>query len=528
MSWDAIIVGGGHNGLTCAAYLARAGRKVLVLERRHLVGGAAVSEEVYPGFTYTVCSYVVSLLRPHILRDLQLARHGLELVPLESTFTPFPDGRSLARWSDPYRTRAEIARFSQRDADRYPEFGLAMGKLARFAKPIIDQRAPDLGSLRPNDLMQLLGLARHARGLGDDLAALQVKLATMSAVDFLSEWFESEALIAPMACSGIIGTFLSVTSPGSAYVLLHHYMGEIDGASRAWAFPRGGTGAVSRALADSARSFGAEIRVNAEVERVILERGRAVGVALAGSGDELRAKVVISGADPHRTMFGMVGERHLPAEFVRGLKRYKYRGSSGKVNIALDRLPEFTCRPGTEHLRMGDVNISPSVEYLETAYNEAKYGDFSSRPFMNIVYPSLLDPSMAPEGKHVMSVFVQYAPYQIKEGPEHWPERREAFGEAVLSTLEQYCPTIRGDVRHMQVLSPWDLEQQIGLTEGNIFHGELNLEQLLFQRPVSGWARYRTPVQGLWMCASGTHPGGGIMGAPGHLAALELLQAGEV
>lgn len=528
MSWDAIIVGGGHNGLTCAAYLARAGRKVLVLERRHLVGGAAVSEEVYPGFTYTVCSYVVSLLRPHIMRDLQLAKHGLELVPLESTFTPFPDGRSLARWSDGYRTRAEIAKFSPRDADLYPEFGLAMGKLARFAKPIIDQRAPDPTSLRPADLMQMLGLGRHARGLDDDLAALQVKLATMSAVDFLSEWFEAEQLVAPMSCSGIIGTFLSVTSPGSAYVLLHHYMGEIDGSSRAWAFPRGGTGAVSEALASSARSFGAEIRVNAPVERVLIEGGRAVGVVLEGSGDELRAGTVISGLDPRRTMLGLVGERHLPGSFVKELKRYKFRGSSGKVNLALDRLPEFSCRPGLEHLRMGDVNISPSVEYLETAYDEAKYGDFSSRPFLNIVYPSLLDPSMAPEGKHVMSVFVQYAPYEIKEGPERWPERRAAFGEAVLSTLAEYCPTIREDVLHMQVLSPWDLEQQIGLTEGNIFHGELSLEQLLFQRPMSGWARYRTPVKGLWMCGSGTHPGGGIMGAPGHLAAVELLQAGEV
>ena len=503
------------------------GPQGLVLERRHLVGGAAVSEEVFPGFTFTVCSYVVSLLRPHIMRDLKLADHGLELVPLESTFTPYEDGRSMARWADGYRTREEIAQFSARDADAYPGFGLAMGKLARFAKAIIDQPAPEPASLRPKDLWQMLGLGQHTRALGDDLAALQYKLTTMSAVDFLSEWFESEQLVAPMSCSGIIGTMLGVTSPGSAYVLLHHYMGEIDGASRAWAFPKGGTGAVSNALAASATAFGADIRCNASVERIILRDGKAVGVALEGSGDEHYADVVISGLDPRLTMMGLVGEEHLHFEFNRQLKRYRYRGSSGKVNLALDRIPEFACRPGTEHL-MGDANISPSIEFLETAYDEAKYGDFSSKPFMNIIYPSLLDPGMAPEGKHVMSIFVQYAPYAIKEGPEHWPERRDAFGEAVVSTLEEYCPTLRDDILHMQVLSPWDLEQKIGLTEGNIFHGELNLEQMLFQRPVSGWARYRTPIPGLWMCASGTHPGGGIMGAPGHLAAMELLKSGAL
>jgi phytoene dehydrogenase-like protein len=304
-------------------------------------------------------------------------------------------------------------------------------------------------------------------------------------------------------------------------------MGEIDGASRAWAFPRGGTGAVSNALAASARSFGAEIRVNSPVEQILMKRGEACGVVLADSGEEIEAGVVVSGLDPRLTMMGLVGEKHLPDDFVAQLKRYRYRGSSGKVNLALDRLPEFACRPGVEHL-MGDANISPSIEFLETAYDEAKYGDFSSKPFMNIIYPSLLDKQMAPEGKHVMSIFVQYAPYAIKEGPEHWPERRDAFGEAVISTLEDYCPTIRDDILHMQVLSPWDLEQKIGLTEGNIFHGELNLEQMLFQRPVTGWARYRTPIPKLWMCASGTHPGGGIMGAPGHLAAMEMLKVGAV
>jgi phytoene dehydrogenase-like protein len=520
--YDVIVVGGGHNGLTCAAYLARAGRKVLVLERREVLGGAAVTEEIFPGFKFSVCSYVVSLLRPRILRELQLARWGLRIVPLECSFTPLPDGRSLCRWPDPERTRREIARFSARDAEIYPQFGRTLGKLARFAKPVIDQPAPDPSSVRWREVKHLLALGNRLRGLGDDLAALQVKLMTMSSVDFLREWFESDELISPMACSGIIGTFLGVHSPGTAYVLLHHYMGEIDGASRAWGFPIGGTGAVSEAIASAARHFGAEIRTAVPVERVLIRGGRARGVVLAG-GDELRAKTVVSGLDPRQTFHYLVGEKHLPAEFSSSVRKYKFRGSSGKVNLALDRFPEFSCRPGDgPHVR-GDVAIAPSTDYLERAYDEAKYGDFSARPYINAVFPSLLDPGMAPPGKHVMSCFVQYAPYDIKEGPQHWPERREAFGDAVVDTLEEYCPGIRDSILYRQVLTPWDLEQDFGLSEGNIFHGELGLDQLLFQRPFAGWARYRTPIKDLWICSSGAHPGGGIMGAPGMLAADAIL-----
>ena len=525
--YDAIIVGGGHNGLTAAAYLARAGKSVLVLEKRHLVGGASVSEEIYPGFTYTVCSYVVSLLRPQIMRDLQLAKHGLQTLPLESTFTAYPDGRSMARWADGARTRREIQAFDEMDADVYPQFGVAMGRLARFAKAIIDQDAPDPESLHPRELARLLGLGKRFRGLGEDLETLQFKLTTMSAVDFLREWFESDELIAPMACSGIIGTFLGVKSPGSAYVLLHHYMGEIDGSSRAWAFPKGGTGAVSEAIASAARSFGAEIRCNAGVDHIKVSGGRATGVVLEGSGEEIEAKTVVSGVDPRLTFLKMVGSEHLPDDFVTAMKRYKCRGSSGKVNLALDRLPEWSARPGIEHL-FGDANIAPDTDYLERAYDDAKYGDFSQRPFMNIIYPSLLDPNMAPEGKHVMSIFVQYAPYAIKEGPEHWPERREAFGDAVVDTLAEYCPTLKEDILHRQVLTPWDLEQDFGLTEGNIFHGELSLDQLLFARPAAGWSRYETPVKGLWLGGSGAHPGGGIMGAPGQLCAERMLKKGAL
>jgi len=499
-SYDAIVVGGGHNGLTCAAYLAKAGRRVLVLERRHVVGGAAVSEEIYPGFTYSVCSYVVSLLRPWIIRDLELARFGLEMIPLESSFLPLPDGRSMCRWSDSARTMDEVSQFSRHDAEMMPEFSHAMSKIGRFVRPIIDSPAPLPTSLKPAELVGLLKLGRHFQDANVDMMELRMKLLTMSAVDFLDEWFESEVLKAPMAVSGIIGTFLGVRSPGTAYVLLHHYMGEIDGAFRSWGFARGGTGG-----------------------QILVKGGRATGVVLE-NGDEIYAKQVVSGCDPRLTFLGFVGSEHLPDEFVTAISRYRFRGSSGKVNLALDALPEFTCRPGDEHLR-GDIAIAPGIDYLERAYDDAKYGTFSRRPYINIVIPSTVDSTIAPPGKHVMSCFVQYAPYDITEGPENWPAKREAFGDAVIDTIEEYVPNIRDLILHRQVLTPWDIEQEFGLTEGNIFHGELTLDQLAFQRPTSGWARYRTPVKNLWLAGSGAHPGGGIMGSPGALCARAMLGA---
>jgi phytoene dehydrogenase-like protein len=519
-NYDAIIVGGGHNGLVAAAYLARAGRKVLVLERRPVLGGAAVSEEVFPGFRFSVFSYVVSLLRPEIIRDLDLPRHGLQILPLESTLTPLDDGDYLAAWADADETRRELYRHSPRDADAVMQFGRLMHQMAMAVKPLLGMVPPDPASLAPSDLAGLWRLGRHFRSLGSEKFHAFCKLMTMSSADYLDEWFEFEPLKATKSASGIIGTFLGPRSPGTAYVLLHHYMGEIDGAFRAWGFQKGGTGGVSAAIAGAARSFGAEFRTDAPVERVLTRDGRANGVALE-SGEEISAPIVVSALDPRRTFTQLVEEKELPDDLVDGIRRYKFRGSSAKVNLALDALPDFTCLPGNgPHLR-GAISVSPSVEYLERAYDDAKYGEFSREPYMDIVIPSMIDPHMAPPGKHVMSIFVQYAPYRVNGG---WTDaKRDALGDAVIKTLARYAPNIERIILHRQVLTPADIERTVGLSEGNIFQGELALQQLFFLRPVPEWAKYRTPIHGYWQCSSGTHPGGGVMGASGRLAALSIL-----
>jgi phytoene dehydrogenase-like protein len=518
--YDAIIIGGGHNGLVTAAYLARAGKKVLVLERRHVLGGAAVTEEIFPGFKFSVCSYVVSLLRPEIIRELDLPRHGLEILPLDGTFTPMPNGDHLWRVNDHAMTRREISRHSKLDAEAYDEFGKAMLNMCRFAKPILAMTPPDPASLNPKDLLKLLFVGKRFREMSFDDQYNQVQLFTMSAIDYLDQWFETDVLKATMSASGIIGTFLGVRSPGTAYVLLHHYMGEIDGAFRSWGFARGGTGAISNAIADAAREAGVEIRTQAGIVKILTKNGKATGVVLQ-NGDEVFADVVSSSVDPNLTFLKLMDAKELPPEFIDEIKRYKFRGSSGKVNLALDALPDFKCMPGPgAHLR-GAISISPSVEYMERAYDDAKYGNYSKRPYIDMVIPSLTDPSVAPAGKHVMSCFVQYAPYKLKEGT--WDEKKEAFGDAVIDTIAEYAPNIKSIIRGRQVVTPLDLEREFGLTEGNIFQGELSLEQLFFLRPVPGWAQYRTPVKNLYMCGSATHPGGGIMGAPGRLAAMQIL-----
>ncbi len=520
--YDVIVIGGGHNGLTNAAYLAKAGKKVVVLERRHVLGGAAVTEEIIPGYLFSECSYVVSLLRPEIIRDLDLPRHGLEILPLDGTFTPMPSGDYLWRMNDHGRTVREIRRHSRVDAEAYEEFSKMMTPMCRFVKPILSMIPPDPTTLRPRDLRQLHFLMQRFRDLSSDERYTLVQLMTMSAADFLDQWFETDVLKATMSASGIIGTFLGIRSPGTAYVLLHHYMGEIDGAFRSWGFSRGGTGAISNAIAAAAREAGVEIRTKASVGKIIVKNGRACGVALT-SGEELTANVVSSSVDPHLTFEKFLDASELPGEFLEDVKRYKFRGSSGKVNLALDGLPEFKCLPGDgAHLR-GALSISPGIEYMERAYDDAKYGNFSRRPYIDMVIPSLTDPSVAPPGKHVMSCFVQYAPYKLANGT--WDDgKREAFGDNVIETISEHIPNIKKIIVGRQVLTPLDLEREFGLTQGNIFQGELSLEQLFFLRPVPGWAYYKTPIENLYMCGSATHPGGGIMAAPGRIASTVILK----
>jgi len=519
--YDVIVIGGGHNGLVNAAYLAKAGKKVLALERRHVLGGAAVTEEIIPGFLFSECSYVVSLLRPEIIRELDLPRHGLEILPLDGTFTPMLNGDYLWRMNDHARTQREIRRHSRLDAEAYDEFSKMMTPMCRFVKPMLSMIPPDPTTLNPRDLKQLHFMLQRFRSLSSDERYTLIQLMTMSAADFLDQWFETDALKATMSASGIIGTFLGIRSPGTAYVLLHHYMGEIDGAFRSWGFSRGGTGAISNAIGAAAREAGVEIRTQAAVDKILVKNGRAAGVVLK-SGEEISATVVSSSVDPHLTFEKFMQPSDLPSDFLEGVRRYKYRGSSGKVNIALDGLPEFKAMPGTgAHLR-GAISISPGVEYMERAYDDAKYGNFSRRPYIDMVIPSLTDPSVAPPGKHVLSCFVQYAPYKLAQGT--WDDQREAFGDTVVNTIAEHAPNIKKLIIGRQVLTPLDLEREFGLTQGNIFQGELSLEQLFFLRPVPGWAYYRTPIDGLYMCGSATHPGGGIMGAPGRIASQVILK----
>jgi phytoene dehydrogenase-like protein len=520
MSYDAIVIGAGHNGLTTAAYLAKAGLRTLVLERRHVVGGAAVSEEIFPGFTYTVCSYVVSLMQSEVVRELDLPSHGFEILPLEGYFAPGRDGDYLYISDDPHETREEISRHSRRDAEVYDEFNLMMYNMAFAVKPFLkmapfDPAAPGLDGGR-----KLLQLGRHFRDLGPGRLSALTKLMTMSASDYLDEWFEGDRLKALMALNGIIGTFLGPRSPGTAYVMLHHFMGGVDGAFTVWGFQKGGTGGVSEAIASAARSYGAEIRTEAPVAAVRTSGDAVLGVALE-DGEEIDASLVVSGADPQVTFLQLLERDALPDDLVESIEAFKFRGSSGKVNLALDGLPTFTSQPDPSYLK-GFIEIAPSVDYLERAYDDAKYGSFSERPYMDIVIPSIIDPTVAPPGKHMMSIFVQYAPYELDGG---WDDaQREAFGDTVLHTLAEFAPDIEDHILHRQVLTPWDLEETFGLTEGNIFQGELTLDQLFFSRPAPGWADYRTPVRGYYQCGSGTHPGGGITAAPGRLAALEILK----
>lgn len=519
--YDAIVIGAGHNGLTNAAYLAKAGLKVLVLEKNDYIGGAAVSRELYTDWKYSNCSYVCSLLRPEIIRDLQLPRHGLQVIPYGGGITFCENGDHFGSYADHERQYREIARHSIRDANAYDRYEADVMKQTRLIRPFLMRTPPDPTSLKPRDLKELALLAKAFADPGEEGLADTLKFWTMSIGDFLDEYFETDVLKAHLAGSGIIGTALGVYSPGTAYVLLHHYMGDVDGSVGAWGFARGGMGSVSDALASSLQSFGGEIKCNAEVSQIIVKNGRAVGVALA-NGDELYATNVISNLDPKRTFLKIMDANDLPPDVVKKAKNFKIRGSSGKLNIALDGLPTFNGIDKNSPLMLGDMHFIDSLTRMERAYDDWKSETWSKDPYVDMLIPTQVDPTMAPPGKHMMTVFVQYAPPRINGG--EWTDAdREAFGKTVIDQISQYSPDFKDLILHCEVRTPREIEDEVGLTEGNIFMGELTFDQLLFNRPFPGYAQYRGPVKGMYMCSSGTHPGGGVMAAPGANAAREIL-----
>jgi phytoene dehydrogenase-like protein len=520
--YDAIVVGAGHNGLVAACYMAHAGLDVLVLERNAYVGGAAVSRQLYPEFTYSNCSYVCSLLRPEIMRELELPKHGLQIIPYEGGCTMMADGNHLALYDNHDALRREISRHSKRDAEAYDRYSRDVMRQCKFIKPLLMRTPPDPTSFKPRDIMELIYLGQRFHAMGEARMYDTIRFWTMSAADFLDEYFESEVVKAHFAGSSIIGTALGPRSPGTAYVLLHHYMGDIDDAVGAWGFARGGMGSVTAALASSFRASGGTILTEAPVEQIMTRGGRGVGVALA-DGTEFYARTVVSNLDVKRTFLKTMDPKDLPGEFLNQVRNFKIRGSSGKLNIALDGLPEFPAIPRGAPSTRGDMHVTDTIEMMERAYDDWKDGFWSRAPYIDMLIPSQIDPTMAPDGKHYMSVFIQYCPYRLANGD--WDDsRRKAFGDTVIDTIARHSPNFKDLILHAEIRTPWDIENEVGLTEGNIFQGELTMDQLMFNRPVPGYAQYRSPVKGVYMCGSSTHPGGGVMGAPGANAAREILR----
>ncbi|MFA7096338.1 MAG: NAD(P)/FAD-dependent oxidoreductase [Gammaproteobacteria bacterium] len=522
-AYDIVIIGAGHNGLVAAAYLARAGQRVLVLERREVLGGACVTEEIWPGFKVSTAAYVSSLLRPRIIRELELRRHGLELLPRDpSSFTPFQDGRYLLLGPDRDFNRREVAKFSERDAEALPRYEAMLARVADFIEPTLEMTPPDPWSRRPRDLYQLALLGWRFLRLGRH-GPRAIEILTGAARAILDRWFESEQLKATLATDAVIGAFAAPSMPGTAYVLFHHVMGECNGARGVWCYVRGGMGGIPQALAAAARAAGAELRLASPVARILVKEGRATGVALE-DGTEIAAARVVSNADAHVTFLRLLEARHLPAAFLEEIRAIDYNSPALKINLALSELPDFTALPGTDPgpQHRGTIHIAPTLDYIERAYDDAKYGRPSERPMLECTIPSVVDPTVAPPGRHLMQMFVQYAPTRLREG--NWDDIKEQFADRCLDVLAEYAPNIKSAVIARQVLSPLDLERQFGLTGGNIFQGAMTLDRLFLLRPVAGYADYRTPIAGLYLCGAATHPGGGVMGACGYNAAREILR----
>lgn len=520
-TYDAIVVGAGHNGLTTAAFLARAGLDVVCVEKNDYIGGAAVSRNLYEDWIYSNCSYVCSLLRPEIYRALELHRHGLQVTPFGGSVTFMENGDYFGSYHDEEVAYREMARFSRRDADAYKSYSADTMRQCRFIRDFLLSTAPDPTSFKPSDIRELVKIGRKFLEMGEDRMYETIRFWTMSVAEFLDEYFETDVIKAAFSGSGIIGTALGIHSPGTAYVLLHHHMGEVDGNVGSWGFARGGMGAVSAAIAGSFKAAGGELRTEAGVEQILVTGGKVTGVALE-NGDEVRGKLVVSAMDVKRTFLNCMQEKDLPAAFYERVKHFKSRGSSGKLNIALDGLPTFPALPKDSSLMHADMHFIDSMERMERAYDDWKNGTWSKDPYVDMLIPTLNDPTMAPPGKHFMSCFVQYCPYEV-EGRAWTDPEREAFAKSVIDQIGNYSPDFKDLILHVEIRTPQDIEDQIGITEGNIFHGELTMDQLLFNRPVPGYAQYRGPVAGLYMCGSSTHPGGGVMAAPGANAAREIL-----
>jgi phytoene dehydrogenase-like protein len=519
-TYDAIVVGGGHNGLVNAAYLAQAGLNTLVLEKRHLVGGAAITEELQPGFSFTTFSYALSLLRPDIIHELDLVKHGFMPLLMPTSFSPMEDGDYLLMTEDEQFNEQEIGRHSRRDVDGYHRWSHDVEKVIQLVKPLFDHAPPDIFSDDPEDAADVAWLVKQLRGADRKTLHDTIRFLTGSASDLLDDYFESDIVKASIASSSIIGNRLGPMSQGSGLVLLFHIMGEHDGHHGAWAFHKGGNGGFTQVLSRAAQAYGATVRLEAPVDHVITRDGAVTGVALT-DGTEFSAPIVISALDPRRTFTELVDPRELPADLVEAIDRYRFQGTSAKVNFALDDVPVFPALKGRlDHLG-GFVNIGPSIEYLERAYDDAKYGWYSQRPFIDGAVQSVVDPDMAPPGKHVMSCFIAYAPYHLKGSD--WDTEREPFGDTVQAVLESHFPGFGDLVLHREVVTPLDIERVAGLTEGNIFHGEFLAPQMYFMRPAPGYARYNTPIDGYYQCGSGTHPGGCVTGGPGKLAAQRIL-----
>jgi phytoene dehydrogenase-like protein len=521
-AYDTIVIGAGHNGLAAAAQLAKAGQRVLVLEGRDVVGGAADTQEFYPGFKADIGAHRIGRLHPTVTRDLKpLMKRGLEFVDSDpSVFAPTLEGHHLTLWRDPEQTIDSIGQLSKSDAARWNDFSALVAKAAGLLESVYDQAPPRVTSKKIRDSWELLRVAGRLRRFGKREMMEVLRIMPMTAVELLDEWFETDVLKGALGSMGITGMFQGPMAAGTAYMFLHQHVGS-NGGPRATRRVRGGMGALSSGLADIVRKRGAEIRTNAWVERILLKEGRAAGAQLV-DGTEIEAERVVSNLDPKRTFIDLLDPIALDPNFARAVRNIRFRGAVARVNLALGELPSFACLPGDgPHLR-GVICISPSLKYLERAFDHAKYGDFSEEPFLEALIPSLSDPGMAPEGKHAMSILVQYAPYHLREGI--WDDaKREALGDKVVETLTQYAPNLESAIIGRQVLTPLDLEAVFGLTEGNIYHGEMTLDQLFFLRPVPGWSRYSTPIPGLFLCGAGTHPGGGVTAAPGCNAARCIL-----